>query len=288
MNSTVGFWGEPSSTDWCEQNYEVTYYIAEFFNTISSLCLVFMGTFGSIMHSDGFDYRFSLCFRTITLIGFGSILFHGTLIFPSEHFDGIPMVFFLLILFYSINENKKEKKFGKWFPITLFLWGFIFSVILVLLKGYYENEIMKLVEFYIFQGSFFLMSICVYLHIAAIVIRNLRKEKSIISLMILGTIIFLIGYLGWNIDYHFCTEMSKILNPQLHAWWHVAASYSSYSLLLIVMFDRSKMLEKNPKIKWVCIILPYVGLSEQYLPSKVISESQELLIDENYHIYLVK
>ncbi|GBB95484.1 hypothetical protein RclHR1_25470001 [Rhizophagus clarus] len=64
MNSTVGFWGEPSSTDWCEQNYEVTYYIAEFFNTISSLCLVFMGTFGSIMHSDGFDYRFSLCFRT--------------------------------------------------------------------------------------------------------------------------------------------------------------------------------------------------------------------------------
>ena len=49
--------------DWCEKNYEVSYYIAEFFNTISSLCLICMGTFGSIMHAKGFDYRFTLCFR---------------------------------------------------------------------------------------------------------------------------------------------------------------------------------------------------------------------------------
>jgi dihydroceramidase len=48
------------------------------------------------------------------------------------------------------------------------------------------------------------------------------------------------------------------------------------------MFDRSKILGKNPKIKWVCIILPYVGLSdesEQCLPSKVISE-RDLLMQE--------
>ncbi|CAB4441314.1 unnamed protein product [Rhizophagus irregularis] len=283
MNSTVGFWGEPTSTDWCENNYEVSYYIAEFFNTLSSLCLICAGIFGSMMHSKGFDYRFSLCFIAITFIGFGSILFHGTLIFPFEHFDGIPMIFYLLILFYSVNENKKERKFGNWFPITLFLWGLIFSILLIFLGEYYENRIMKLVEFYIFQGSFFLMSICVYLHIIAIVI-NLKDEKGIGALMIRGSIIFLIGYIGWNIDYHFCTEMNKILNPQLHAWWHVTASYSCYSLLLIAIFDRSKMLGKNPKIKWVCIILPYVGLSdesEQYLPSKVMSSAErELLMQE--------
>ncbi|PKY24769.1 hypothetical protein RhiirB3_527444 [Rhizophagus irregularis] len=102
--------------------------------------------------------------------------------------------------------------------------------------------------------------------------------------MIRGSTIFLIGYIGWNIDYHFCTEMNKILNPQLHAWWHVTASYSCYSLLLIAIFDRSKTLGKNPKIKWVCIILPYVGLSdesEQYLPSKVMSSAErELLMQE--------
>ncbi|RHZ78021.1 hypothetical protein Glove_168g228 [Diversispora epigaea] len=56
--------------------------------------------------------------------------------------------------------------------------------------------------------------------------------------------------------------MNKILNPQLHAWWHLTASYSIYSISLIVMFDRSKMLGKNPKIKWIYFILPYVELPE--------------------------
>ena len=82
-------------------------------------------------------------------------MFHRTLLFPSEHFDGIPMIFFLLMLFYSVNENKKERKYGNWFPITLFLWGFIFSIVLIFLGRYYENKIMKLVEFYIFQGENF-------------------------------------------------------------------------------------------------------------------------------------
>ncbi|RIB11583.1 ceramidase-domain-containing protein [Gigaspora rosea] len=226
MNSTVGFWGEPTSTDWCEKNYEVSYYIAEFFNTLSSFCLICVGIFGSIMHSKGFGYRFSLGFITITFIGFGSIIFHGTLIYPFEHFDGIPMIFYLLILFYSVNENKKERKFGNWFPIVLFLWGLIFSILLI-------------------------------------------GEKGIVALMIRGTIIFLIGYIGWNVDYHLCSQMNNILNPQLHAWWHVSASYSCYSLLIIVIFDRLKILGKNPKIKWMYIILSYVELSdesEQYLP----------------------
>jgi dihydroceramidase len=44
------------------------------------------------------------------------------------------------------------------------------------------------------------------------------------------------------------------------------------------------MLGKNPKIKWVCIILPYVELSdelEQYLSSKVMSSAErELLMQE--------
>ena len=62
------------------------------------------------------------------------------------------------------------------------------------------------------------MSICVYLHILVIVIK-LKDEKGIGALMTRASIIFIIGYLGWNIDYHFCTEMNKILNLQLHAWW---------------------------------------------------------------------
>ena len=40
MNETEGFWGPvTASIDWCEENYERTPYLAEFWNSISSLFL---------------------------------------------------------------------------------------------------------------------------------------------------------------------------------------------------------------------------------------------------------
>ena len=36
-NALSGFWGKPTSTlDWCEENYALTYYIAEFCESLSS------------------------------------------------------------------------------------------------------------------------------------------------------------------------------------------------------------------------------------------------------------
>ncbi|CAI2190008.1 18091_t:CDS:2 [Funneliformis geosporum] len=96
--------------------------------------------------------------------------------------------------------------------------------------------------------------------------------------MLRGTIIFLIGYLGWHIDYHFCNELNKVSNPQLHAWWHLTASYSNYSISLTIMFDRSKMLGKNTIIRWVYNILPYVELPIEFDPLEAISLERALLM----------
>jgi len=52
------------------------------------------------------------------------------------------------MLFYSVNENKKEKRFGNWFPIALSLWGFTVSAFIIFLGGSHRDKI----EFYFFQG----------------------------------------------------------------------------------------------------------------------------------------
>jgi dihydroceramidase len=80
-----GYWGLPSSTvDWCEPNYIVSYYIAEFFNTTSSLAMVVCGILGVMLHWKHFEWRFIATFAAVTLVGIGSVAFHCTLLFPLQ------------------------------------------------------------------------------------------------------------------------------------------------------------------------------------------------------------
>lgn len=79
----IGFWGEPTSTlDWCESNYEVTYYIAEFWNTVSNLAMI-LPSITAFYYSwrNDVEKRFMLLFTLFGLVGFGSWAFHMTLLY---------------------------------------------------------------------------------------------------------------------------------------------------------------------------------------------------------------
>ena len=76
-----GFWGKPSSTiDWCEENYQVSLYIAEFWNTISNLSFVVLALYGyRRARQERFERRFLAQYIAVLVTGIGSALFHGTL-----------------------------------------------------------------------------------------------------------------------------------------------------------------------------------------------------------------
>lgn len=92
--AAVGFWGpRTASEDWCEGNYMKTHYVAEFYNTLSSvpLCLVaLLGIFYARRY--GYPSRISLAYAGVFCIGLGSIAFHGTLSRWGQALDELSMV----------------------------------------------------------------------------------------------------------------------------------------------------------------------------------------------------
>ena len=91
----VGFWGKvDASMDWCEGNYVTSRYVAEWWNTLSSLPMVFYGLYGFIQtrrHAST-EWRYTISFLLFMCVGIGSTLFHMTLRHFAQMLDELPML----------------------------------------------------------------------------------------------------------------------------------------------------------------------------------------------------
>nr|XP_019581980.1 PREDICTED: alkaline ceramidase 3 isoform X2 [Rhinolophus sinicus] len=81
-----GYWGRTTSTlDWCEENYAVTWYIAEFWNTVSNLIMIIPPILGAIQSvKDGLEKRYIASYLALTVVGMGSWCFHMTLKYEMQ------------------------------------------------------------------------------------------------------------------------------------------------------------------------------------------------------------
>lgn len=75
------FWGPvTSTTEWCEENYVHSSYIAEFYNTISNSPCILLALFGLVNAlRQRFEKRFSVLHLSNMILAIGSMLFHATL-----------------------------------------------------------------------------------------------------------------------------------------------------------------------------------------------------------------
>jgi dihydroceramidase len=128
MAEKNGYWANTtSSIDWCEINYEITYFIVEFWNTLSNLPMILLPLYGlywSLRQNSNRKLRkyrvprsILLCFVALAIIGCGSFLFHMTLYYSMQLLDEVPMIFgsgvslFTLIdMFLSLFEYDRELK----------------------------------------------------------------------------------------------------------------------------------------------------------------------------------
>ncbi|XP_059651376.1 alkaline ceramidase-like isoform X2 [Cornus florida] len=123
------FWGPvTSTTEWCEQNYAHSSYIAEFFNTLSNIPCILLALIGLINAlRQRFEKRFSVLHISNMILAIGSMLYHGTLQRLQQQGDETPMVWEMLLYIYILYSP--DWHYRSTMPTFLFLYGAVFAIV---------------------------------------------------------------------------------------------------------------------------------------------------------------
>ncbi|KAF9112263.1 Alkaline ceramidase 3 [Mortierella sp. AM989] len=248
----IGYWSpNTASVDWCENNYVVSYYIAEFWNTISSLFIILLGELGLYLCPTK-ERRFKVAFRTISIVGIGSTLFHGTLRHKMQLLDELPMIYAATALVFICVETRYGPQ-GRWFPISLATWLGLTTIFVSITGGK--------IQFYTFQASFGVLQIAIiyfttFLHRQQKSLNQARGGQKDSSWLITRALcVYSFAVTIWLIDLHMCEFINGVSpnsvlkwNPQLHAWWHVFSITGVYFSTLLIAYQHYVAKGLNPSV----------------------------------------
>lgn len=251
-----------SSVDWCEKNYIYSNYIAEFWNAMTgiALCLsslIFYNFY--IRNTRGYNKHIYNANFLLFIVGIGTILFHGTLLYIFQLLDEIPM---LLI---TIEYIKLNIKIGEQLNIQNNIFGhaklFIklrFLIILSIIYSYYIYPSLQSITFL----AFFIYSVAlVFFQIKYIqegfrlkesyVLNNFVKRKfitystsySIKNFYIYNGItifLFIVSLIIWFGDSVYCKYLEEY---KLHALWHIITSIAIYCCNILMHIHTKLLLQ---------------------------------------------
>jgi dihydroceramidase len=244
----AGFWGPPTSTvDWCEANYAHSRFVAEWFNTTSSLALVAAGLLGLALHVRVLERRFLIAYAALAVVGLGSVVGHATLRFELQKLDELPMLWLALVIVFALADFERPPgtPAGRRLAALLAAHGVLVTALCTLTRG--------ALQFWCFQISF--TSLEAYCLLRAWRLGRRSGSPAARRLLSAGFAAYGVAVAVWFVDLRFCPLVSVVLprhglpNPQLHAVWHVLISMGFYALLLVVAHERLARLGRHPTIR---------------------------------------
>eukprot|EP00484_Ammonia_sp_Unknown_P004483 CAMPEP_0197055528 /NCGR_PEP_ID=MMETSP1384-20130603/67361_1 /TAXON_ID=29189 /ORGANISM="Ammonia sp." /LENGTH=266 /DNA_ID=CAMNT_0042489141 /DNA_START=29 /DNA_END=829 /DNA_ORIENTATION=+ len=240
MGLKRGYWGTTDSlVDWCEPNYIVSYYVAEFYNTFSSLpitVLAIIGIYVTMCGKNGTkEIRFLVTFLLLGSVGIGSAAFHLTLRYWGQLFDELPMMLGSLALLYCIYMTDSTPNQSHWKVTAFFIaWGSL-QIYLYLFYQWYFLFLLN------YGGQTLAQAVFGYTKCKRLANATCRR------LFGLAIYIYLCGLTLWLVDQKYCHQLQGLIN--LHAFWHIFAGYASYLAVFTAIVCRAKFLNKKTELK---------------------------------------
>ncbi|KAF2463199.1 alkaline ceramidase-like protein [Lindgomyces ingoldianus] len=238
----TGVWGPPDSNqNFCEEDYVITMYIGEFMNTLTNLTYIIYGIHGirRVQPREDGGLFSTLAFPYWGLVGVGILsgYYHATLKYHSQMGDDLSMLLAAGSILHQVLT------FGAPGPqrlrTTLLLLG-----ILIPISVYHcwADEILVHVL------TFGIMVAIVGRKIRGLIsqrVTNPDAKRRLGGLATMGMGSGLFGYFVWNIDMHFCSQVTAIKHRlglpwgfllELHGWWHILTGIGAYVGMALVEY----------------------------------------------------
>ncbi|SMN21202.1 similar to Saccharomyces cerevisiae YBR183W YPC1 Alkaline ceramidase that also has reverse (CoA-independent) ceramide synthase activity [Maudiozyma saulgeensis] len=249
-----GFWGNTTAIiDWCEENYVVSYYIAEWSNTLTNFMFILVATYYTYcIYRNRLETRFILIGMMFALVGFGSWFFHMTLKYRYQLLDELPMVYATSTpawsLFCELDWKTLRASKGPISKRKEWFFGIIVVSFTTGLTWFYMASQSPII-FQVLYGFLNCLVVAISSSFAYFLVpKNKLDKKNLYTTMGLGIVIFLLGFISWQLDIHLCNfwryfRRTYLLLPlgtflELHGWWHILTGMGVYTYIVFLQYLR--------------------------------------------------
>lgn len=284
-----GLWAQTATIDWCESNYELSYYIAEFWNTISNLAFIMpqLAQYIALAKHKNVEPSFRRAFLSLALVGIGSFCFHMTLAKPMQMFDETSMIVVTLHGFYLLYIIKQPDVNRQKLASLLVCYGLVFVSLYVFL-----------VDWPIFHHTVFGILVYASVAIGYQLKRTYGPHYKFWTVLILQHLAFVF----WLIDKHYCEVLTQfrehlpsLVRPvlQFHALWHLLMGLGSYIFICGMIRLRAWTKYKEEFVisyQWFGLWITLTKVSQENSPlaSMEKQQRQKLLYHQQKQLYEYK
>ncbi|QPC69515.1 hypothetical protein HYE68_000267 [Fusarium pseudograminearum] len=229
-------WGPQTSyLNFCEEDYIVTRYIAEFINTLSSLAYIVYGIYG-LASCDKFPTASRLIpYCGLMGVGICSGGYHMTLKYHTQMFDELSMHLLTTPLLYRLLSYDASPQRTKVVGLVL---SMLFTTVMI--------THVVLDEFLLHAISFGLRVLIIARRSLQIISQRtleLDTRRDLRNISIAGISFFIFGHTV-GLPFAFLFE--------LHGWWHFFTAIGGYIAVIVVdsITSNEKVENPTPRLAW--------------------------------------
>jgi len=240
MQSGTGFWTPHTANhDFCEGNYEHSFYVVEFFNTISALVILFTGLYN---FSLVIRYKLPAIFSVVTLfvavVGLGSVAFHGTMKRWGQISDEVPMVWGVTTYILAILYLEYKLKLPSLISLLLIFASIATTIIYFVFS------------FEVFIIMYAILVVFVFLRSWKLKLKHHDPDQNLLHTLACvayaGGFIFL-----WIPIELFCESVaSDVARTYFHSIFHLTSSYGPHCMTQFLFWHFAEIAARPCRVIW--------------------------------------